>query len=166
VLRHCLPAKDSRSSTPSATYGNLSCRNSEHASTAKPTTECWSLAASELALGPAGDTTTELRTNKCKSGIYNMLQEKGQPPSAPDPALRSRDLRRMARPTHDDAGLRASVHVLATVDENGLFPESAISRSRSRSKILCLLLGAKALCSAPFAGLGTLCSIAFCWRAA
>src|SRR5258706_4997701 len=66
-----------RPSTPSAAYEGISCRNSEHASTAKPTTECWSLAASDLAPGLAGEIKTLLPACECKTGIYNTLQGQG-----------------------------------------------------------------------------------------
>src|SRR5258706_10422096 len=66
-----------RPSTPSAAYEGISCRNSERASTAKPTTECWSLAASDLAPGLAGESKTLLPACECKTGIYNTLQGQG-----------------------------------------------------------------------------------------
>jgi hypothetical protein len=44
----------------------------------KPSTESWSLAASELALELAGGLTSVLRASQCKTGIYNMLGGKGQ----------------------------------------------------------------------------------------
>ena len=78
MFRHCLPAKYSPFRARPVRHTGISRRNSEHASTAKPTTECWSLAASDFVPGTIGGSKTPLRTYECKTGIYNMLEGKGQ----------------------------------------------------------------------------------------
>lgn len=69
VLRHCFRRNFSLRARPvPETIAEIRTRFHR-----KPTTECWSLAASDSAPVPPGTIKTLLQTYECKTGIYNML---------------------------------------------------------------------------------------------
>jgi len=78
VLRHYLPAKYPRSEHAQCSTRGIQLPEFRTRFHRKPSTESWSLAASELALGLAGGIPSALRASECKTCVYNMLEGKGQ----------------------------------------------------------------------------------------
>jgi hypothetical protein len=77
VFRQRLPAKYPRRARP-VQYTESSSPEFRTRFHRKHKSECWSLAASEFALGHPEKAKTPLQGSQRKTGIYNMLEQKGQ----------------------------------------------------------------------------------------
>ena len=78
MLGRFLPAKHPRSEHAQCSLRGIQLPEFRTRFHRKPSTESWSLAASESALGVAGGITTALRASQCKTCVYNMLEGRGQ----------------------------------------------------------------------------------------